>query len=427
MVNVGVKLSDIGYPAAGTGKTADTGVKGAQSDQFRKLLQGRQDESRDSGAAQKVSEDAGQEKTEAPRKTDESKGKEPKDGEKDVKDDAQKDIKDEAVDTEDSQTQGLLAAYQMAQGLRPELLTTEPEIVIDMPEAIQAVPEESVADMAAFVEMPEQVDVLAEAAAEEIIADAIPVQEEVKPQDMVRTTEPEIQVKEPQAQVKEEEPKVQAKAAEVQTKQPEVREASVRTAAEETPVRRETVKTQVSDEEGQALTGEDSSGQSAAAPVTQSPVKFAEPDVKPQEVTTVHVAQPEELPEKLTDQLLDKMAEGVNSFEIEIEPENLGKIAVKILYEDGQATVSILCTEKKALDVLGNHAREIGGIIDRNMGGETKIYVEKQEPDYLNQNRDENQQGKQGEQEQQKEGNKKQQSGEDSEQFLQKLRLGLTI
>ena len=120
------------------------------------------------------------------------------------------------------------------------------------------------------------------------------------------------------------------------------------------------------------------------------------------------------------------MQEGVQSFEIEIEPENLGKIAVKIMYEDGQATVSILCTEKKALDVLGNHAREIGGIIDRNLGGETKIFVEKQEPDYLNQNKDENQHGKQDEQGQQKESHKKQDS-EDSEQFLQKLRLGLTV
>ena len=149
-------------------------------------------------------------------------------------------------------------------------------------------------------------------------------------------------------------------------------------------------------------------------------------DANPQEVTTVHVAQPEELPDKLTDQILGKMQEGVQSFEIEIEPENLGKIAVKIMYEDGQATVSILCTEKKALDVLGNHAREIGGIIDRNLGGETKIFVEKQEPDYLNQNKDENQHGKQDEQGQQKESHKKQDS-EDSEQFLQKLRLGLTV
>ena len=125
-------------------------------------------------------------------------------------------------------------------------------------------------------------------------------------------------------------------------------------------------------------------------------------------------------------QILGKMQEGADSFEIEIEPANLGKIAVKIQYQDGQATVSIFCTEKRALEVLGDRAREIGVIIDKNLGGETKIIVEKQEPDYLNRNNDENQQGKQDEREQQKENHQKQDS-EDSEQFLQKLRLGLTV
>lgn len=126
----------------------------------------------------------------------------------------------------------------------------------------------------------------------------------------------------------------------------------------------------------------------------------------------------------MADQLLSKISEGVQEFEIHIEPENLGKIAVKVLYEDGQATVSIFCTEKKTLDLLGNHARDIGNIIERNLGGETKIFVEKQETDYLEQNREQNQHGKQEEQRQQKEESKKE-DAEDAEQFLQKLRLGL--
>lgn len=184
------------------------------------------------------------------------------------------------------------------------------------------------------------------------------------------------------------------------------------------------MKAQSAGEESQAQSNDHQAEQTAAAPVAQAPVRDMSDNMKPQEVTTVHVAQPEELPEKLTDQILGKMEEGIQSFEIEIEPENLGKISVKIMYEDGQATVSILCTEKKALDVLGTHAREIGGIIDRNLGGETKIIVEKQDPDYLNQNKDENQQGKQNEQEQRKEEQKKQDT-QDSEQFFQKLRLGL--
>ena len=139
----------------------------------------------------------------------------------------------------------------------------------------------------------------------------------------------------------------------------------------------------------------------------------------------MHVPQPEELPEKLTNQLLTKMADGVKEFEIEIEPVNLGKIAVKISYENGQANISILCSEKKALDVLEQNVKEICGVIERNFGGTTTIILDKPENDYLNQARDENGQGRQNqEQEQPKEG-KQQQSEDDAEQFLQKLRLGL--
>ena len=139
----------------------------------------------------------------------------------------------------------------------------------------------------------------------------------------------------------------------------------------------------------------------------------------------MHVPQPEELPEKLTDQLLTKMADGVKDFESEIEPVNLGKIAVKISYENGQANISILCSEKKALDVLEQNVKEICGVIERNFGGTTTIILDKPENDYLNQARDENGPGRQNqEQEQPKEG-KQQQSEDDAEQFLQKLRLGL--
>ena len=95
------------------------------------------------------------------------------------------------------------------------------------------------------------------------------------------------------------------------------------------------------------------------------------------------------------------------------------------MYEGNQATISIICSEKRAMDALSQNAREIGNIIDRNLGGETTIIVEKQESDYLNQTRDENEQADQNGKQQKEEKNKNHE-GEDAEQFLQKLRLGLT-
>ena len=74
---------------------------------------------------------------------------------------------------------------------------------------------------------------------------------------------------------------------------------------------------------------------------------------------------------------------------------------------------------------MGRNAGEIGQVIEKNLGGTTTIIVDKQESDYLNQTRDENQKnGQEAEQEQQK-NNGKDSDAEDAEQFLQKLRLGL--
>ena len=344
MVNVNVKAMDIGFQAPDSGKTNSTGVKNTQSDQFKKLLEGKQDGSQDS-TTQEVSKDGKPEKTEETEKPEEGKDTDTKD--------TKEDTAEETVSTDDSQAMGLLAAYQMSQGMRPEVLTTEPEVVIEVPEAVQADAEVTAVDPTA---------------AGELIADGMTEQVNVQPeQNVTADTAANFQ-----AEVKTQET--------VQVKEPEVQAAAPET-AETAPIRRETVKTQSTGEETQPQTDDNTHAeQSAAAPVSQAPVRNIPAEI-PQDVTKVHVAQPEELPEKLTDQILGKMQEGADSFEIEIEPANLGKIAVKIQYQDGQATVSIFCTEKRALEVLGDRAREIGVIIDKNLGGETKIIVEKQEPE----------------------------------------------
>lgn len=188
---------------------------------------------------------------------------------------------------------------------------------------------------------------------------------------------------------------------------------------------KEAVKTEQPKEKGE-VQSEQFAHEQAAAAVRPEAERIAQPEVeKPETTARVYVEQPEEIPEKVTDTLLAKLVEGVKEFEIHIEPANLGKIAVKVLYEGNQATISIICSEKRAMDALSQNAREIGNIIDRNLGGETTIIVEKQETDYLNQTRDENEQADQNAK-QQKENKNQNQDSEDAEQFLQKLRLGLT-
>ncbi len=161
-----------------------------------------------------------------------------------------------------------------------------------------------------------------------------------------------------------------------------------------------------------------------AVPTSDVSLKTGGPDAKTDITARVYVPEIEELPDKVAEQLLSKMADMVNEFEIHIEPEHLGKIAVKILYEAGRATVSVLCSEKSAVDILGRSAAELGSVIDRNLGGTTTIIVEKPGSDYLNQERDDGGNAQQEEQKGQQREEKKQ-SSDDAGQFLQKLRLGL--
>lgn len=391
MVNVSVKAPDIGFKSADTGKSKSTGANGTSSDQFRKLLQGKQDDIQADSKTQETSKDVKQDKTEAP-----------KDVKKDTEDDSKADGKEDSAKTEDnSQAQEMLAAYQLGQGLRPELIQAEPEVVIEVPEITLAKPETEAVDAMAAVELTPQMEGTTGMELQAGTMDAGTAQQ-VQTETMIPA---ETKVQEADL----------GNGQEVQTVSAEnVQPVSNRV---------NEVKDTSADNKKDTQT-ENPGTEHAAAAMTQAPVRAAAEEIKPQEVVTVQVPHAEELPDKVADQLLSKISEGVQEFEIHIEPENLGKIAVKVLYEDGQATVSIFCTEKKTLDLLGNNARDIGNIIERNLGGETKIFVEKQETDYLDQNRDENQHGKQEEQRQQKEEGKKE-DAEDAEQFLQKLRLGL--
>lgn len=140
----------------------------------------------------------------------------------------------------------------------------------------------------------------------------------------------------------------------------------------------------------------------------------------------VRVSQPEEIPEKVLNQLLVKSTAGIREFEIQLEPYDLGKIIIKAAFGKEHTSISILCTEQRTMELMAKNARELGAIMEENLGTPTTIVVEDKETGYLdqqkqnsegnggNQNRD-GESGKQGEKNQEKEGM----------DFLQQLRLGL--
>ena len=90
------------------------------------------------------------------------------------------------------------------------------------------------------------------------------------------------------------------------------------------------------------------------------------------------VSKQEELPQELTRQLLVKASSGINEFEIQITPKHLGEITVRIAQEDGCSVVSIICSEKKTMELLAQSAKEIGSVMEQNLGKPTEIYVDDQ-------------------------------------------------
>lgn len=134
---------------------------------------------------------------------------------------------------------------------------------------------------------------------------------------------------------------------------------------------------------------------------------------------TVKADSRQELETGLSERLLNQIQTGKKELEVQLEPANLGKIRIKVSYEEGQVSVSVLCTESKTLKLLSQSAGDLGSILESNLERPVQILVDKQEADYLN-----NQQEQNSGQNQQEQHNQKQQA-ESSEDFVQKLRLGI--
>lgn len=135
--------------------------------------------------------------------------------------------------------------------------------------------------------------------------------------------------------------------------------------------------------------------------------------------TTVNAENLEDLETKLSEQILKQIRVGRGELDVQLEPYNLGKIRIKVSYEDNQVSVSVLCSESKTLKLLAQSAGELGSILENNLERPVQILVDKQGADYLNNQKE---QGSGQEQHQPQHENRKEENRED---FIQKLRLGI--
>lgn len=94
--------------------------------------------------------------------------------------------------------------------------------------------------------------------------------------------------------------------------------------------------------------------------------------------------QPEAVPVKTTPAMLPadvgtaialNMPESSGAIMIELEPASLGKLTIRVVYEEGRAAVSIISSNPKTLEILSQTAGEIARILEDKTGQPTIVYT----------------------------------------------------
>lgn len=155
-------------------------------------------------------------------------------------------------------------------------------------------------------------------------------------------------------------------------------------------------------------------GSGNAAADTRS-VSFTEPAERPSEPVRTTSA---DLPQDLGRAIADRMPRQNGELTIELEPRSLGKIIVKVAYEGDRASVSLMATNERTLELLSRSAGNIAGIIEEKTGQETLVYTPQREEPPEQEERGRQPDGREQEQ-------KRERKKEETESFLQQIRLGL--
>lgn len=164
------------------------------------------------------------------------------------------------------------------------------------------------------------------------------------------------------------------------------------------------------------------------APAQETPL-FREVRAVPIQVGEAAPAEKAERPvsTQLGDRIADAIRTGETRVELELEPRNLGRVKIELVWhQDGTMHVMLQAEKAKTQMLLARDAGELQSILGRN--GQQEVRVETpeyqtQQAAYHEQQNQQNQPDQQEQQEQQGHPQKQHPSG--GESFLQQLRLGL--
>lgn len=169
--------------------------------------------------------------------------------------------------------------------------------------------------------------------------------------------------------------------------------------------------------EGQSQPAGESMYQTVSKPEGMDTL-FRQMDVKSAMNSETVSTSPETFAPDIGKALADRIPEKNGTLTIELEPASLGKLTIRVVYESDRATVSILASNPKTLELLNQNAAEIAHIMEEKTGQQTMIYVPESQ-EQMEARTDE--QGHKGQDRDQKEPKHRDQS----DAFAQRLRLGL--
>ena len=127
----------------------------------------------------------------------------------------------------------------------------------------------------------------------------------------------------------------------------------------------------------------------------------------------------EEMPEAFARNLADRLPERDGTLTIEFEPASLGKVTLRVIYEAGRTSVSLMSDNPKTLEILSQNAGQIAGILEDKTGRETVIYTYQSQQQFG----DSREGGREGRREPGEQKDDRRRGQRDS--FAQQLRLGL--
>ncbi len=130
-----------------------------------------------------------------------------------------------------------------------------------------------------------------------------------------------------------------------------------------------------------------------------------------------------DMAKQLADKIMYKLSDGKQEFDLELNPKDLGKVNVKMIFQNGSAELILSTSNSKAHQLLSMQADALRGILEANTGMDSTISLKQAENSDGQFDRDNFQEQSNNQQNQQQQQKEKKLAGDIS--FIDRLRLGL--